>query len=247
MTTPTTAKQGRPSAPNKAAKRRSALVPVSGATEERRKPIPQDLLPERGLIGEVRIEAGPVFSPESRLRVRGLNVRSSADAATMPQGHRDRVAASFDTLVGALMPTLSEMDPVPYAIVQQAQRRAALRTELLASGAYTYRALAEGRAMKDTAVRQWVRRARERYDLFTVGHDNETLVPAFLLDADLMPRPEFRQVIEVLIEAGEGTWGLWAWFTHPTSWLDGAVPAVLITQEPEAVLEAARNRASNAA
>ncbi len=222
-------------------------MPVSGGTEERLEPVPRGVLAEHGAIGEVRTEAGPAFSPESKLLVRGLYVRSAADAATMPQRHRERVAAGFDTLVGLLMPTLSEMDPVPHAIVQQAQRRAALRAELLASGAYTYRALAEGRAMKETAVRQWVRRARERYDLFTVEHDNETLVPAFLLDADLVPQPEFREVIKVLTEAGEGTWGLWAWLTHPTSWLDGAVPALLIAQEPEAVLEAARNRASNAA
>lgn len=245
--TAATSKHRRTGAANKNADRAKTLVPVSGGTEEPLPPVPRDILAEQGLIGGLRIEAGPAFSPESKLVVKGLNVHSSGDEATMAQRHRDRVAAGFDTLVGALMPTLSEMDPVPYAIVQQAQRRAGLRTELLASGAYTYRALAEGRAMKETAVRQWVRRARERYDLFTVEHDNETLVPALLLDTDLVPQAEFRGVIKVLTEAGEGSWGLWAWLTHPTSWLDGAVPALLIAQEPEAVLEAARKRASNAA
>jgi transposase-like protein len=160
---------------------------------------------------------------------------------------RERVAASFDILVGQMVPSLAEMDPVPYAIVQQAQRRAALRTELLASGAYTYRALAEGRGMTGASLRQWVRRARERHELFTVDHDNESLVPALLLDADLAPRPEFRQVIDVLTEAGEDGWSLWAWLVHPTPWLDGTVPAVLLFQAPEAVLDAARRRASNAA
>jgi len=180
------------------------------------------------------------------MKLRNLDVSSPGATATEERGHRERVASNFDTLVGQLMPSLSEVDPVPYAIVQQAQRRAALRTELLASGAYTYRSLAEGRAMSGPAVRQWVRRARERYDLFTVEHDNETLVPALLLDADLAPRPEFRSAVQVLAEAGEDGWGLWAWLVHPTPWLDGAVPAVLLFEQPDVVLDAARRRASNA-
>lgn len=36
--------------------------------------------PERGPIGEIRIEAGPAFSPATRLRVRGLNVLAQAAA-----------------------------------------------------------------------------------------------------------------------------------------------------------------------
>lgn len=80
----------------------------------------------------------------------------------------------------------------------------------------------------------------------TVEHENETLIPALLLDADLVPRPEFRAVIAVLAEAGEDGWGLWAWLVHPTSWLDGRVPAALLFKEPKVVLDAARSRASNA-
>lgn len=161
-------------------------------------------------------------------------------------GQRERVASNFHILVGQLMPTLAEMDPVPYAIVQQAQRRAALRSQLLATGAFTYRALSEGRGMNPATVRQWVRRARDRYEVFTVEHDNETLLPALLLDADLLPRPEFKAVVEVLTEAGEDSWGLWAWLVNPTPWLDGAIPAVLLFEEPDVVLDVARRRASNA-
>lgn len=132
-------------------------------------------------------------------------------------------------------------------LLQQAQRRAELRAQLLASGAYTYPALAEGRGMKEPALRQWVRRARERYVIFTVEQDNETLVPAFLLDADLSPRPELAEVIRALAEAGEDGWGLWAWLTGPTPWLDGDVPVELLAKDPGRVLEATRRRASNAA
>ena len=161
--------------------------------------------------------------------------------------HARRVAHVFNTLVSQMMPSLAEMDPVPNAMVQQAQRRAALRTELLATGAVSYRGLAVGRAVSPAAVRQWVRRARDRSEIFTVDHDGEAFIPVLLLDADLAPRPEFRPVIEVRTEAGEDGWGLWAWLVHPTPWLDGAVPAELLFSQPEAVLDAARRRATNAA
>ena len=161
--------------------------------------------------------------------------------------HQERVAANFDALVAAMMPSLSEADVVPAAMVAQAQRRAELRSELLASGAFTYKALADGRRMTAANLRQWVRRARDRFELFTVEHDNETLVPAFLLDADLLPRPAFQPVIAALAGAGEDGWGLWAWLVRPTSWLDGKVPAEVLERNPEAVLRAAQDRASNAA
>lgn len=161
--------------------------------------------------------------------------------------HQQRVATNFDSLVAAMMPSLSEADIVPVAMVAQAQRRAELRSKLLASGAFTYKALAEGRRMSASNLRQWVRRARERFELFTVEHDNETLVPAFLLDADLLPRPAFQPVIATLATAGEDGWGLWAWLVYPTSWLDGKVPAGELARNPEAVLRAAQDRASNSA
>lgn len=47
------------------------------SAQDRREVDPVDL-PERGLIGEIRIEAGPAFSPTTRLRVRGLNVLAQA-------------------------------------------------------------------------------------------------------------------------------------------------------------------------
>jgi len=154
------------------------------------------------------------------------------------------VTANFDAIVEQLMPSLAETDPVPHAVVSQAQRRAALRTELLATGAFTYRALAEGRGSSSANVRQWVRRARERHELFTVDHDNQTLVPAVLLDEELSPRPEFKRVISPLSEAGEDGWGLWAWLVNPSPWLDGAVPAAELFRRPEVVIEAAQARAA---
>jgi hypothetical protein len=48
-------------------------------------------LPKQGLIGEIRIEAGPAFSPATRLRVRGLNVLAQAAAP-----EKEKVSITLD-------------------------------------------------------------------------------------------------------------------------------------------------------
>ena len=53
-----------------------------------------------------------------------------------------------------------ELDPVTAAMAAQAQLRAALGTELLGTGALSYKELAQGRQVTAATVRQWVRRAQ---------------------------------------------------------------------------------------
>lgn len=48
-------------------------------------------LPQHGMMGEIRIEAGPAFSAATRLRVRGLNVRSQAAAQ-----EKEKVSLTLD-------------------------------------------------------------------------------------------------------------------------------------------------------
>ena len=171
----------------------------------------------------------------------------ASTTAALDRVHEDRAAALRTRLTESLTPTLAELDPVPHATIEQAKRRAALRTRLLASGALTLAALAEGRGQSAPAVRQWVHRARQRGALFTVKHDGETLVPAFLLDEDLDPQPQYGGAIEALTTVGSDGWALWAWFTSPSGWLDGGVPAEHALVDAGAVTIAAERRASNAA
>jgi hypothetical protein len=160
---------------------------------------------------------------------------------------RRRTVGARQELVASLTPSLAELDPVPHAAVEQARRLAALRSELLASGAFTYESLADGRGATPAAVRQFVSRARARNELFTVSHDGETLVPSFLLDAELSPRLRLRPIIETLRAAGEDGWALWAWFLTPSGWLGGQRPLDLVDDNPTMVAEAAQRRVSNAA
>jgi hypothetical protein len=55
-------------------------------------------LPERGLIGGIRVDAGPAFTPATRLRVRGLNVLTQAAVQ-----EKEKVSLTLDkSLVGEI-------------------------------------------------------------------------------------------------------------------------------------------------
>lgn len=150
-------------------------------------------------------------------------------------------------LARTLGPSLVDVDPVPYATVEQARRLAAVRTSLLRAGAYSTAVIAHEKGITANNARQWISRNRRTGRLFTVTHEGETLVPAFLLDDRLEPKREIQPAIAALREAGEDGWALWAWFGMPSSWVGGKVPAELVTTEPEIVADAARQRAAAAA
>lgn len=165
--------------------------------------------------------------------------------AAVLQGRR--VPRARLELAKVLGPSLGEFEPVPYATVEQARRLAALRASLLRSGAWSTAAIAKARGMTTSNARQWVSRHRKAHRIFTVTHEGETLVPAFLLDEELEPRPAAQEPIRLLHEAGEDGWALWAWFATPTAWVGGRVPAELLASEPDLVARAARLRAAAAA
>jgi len=150
-------------------------------------------------------------------------------------------------LARALGPSLADLDPVPYATVEQARRLSALRGSLLRQGALSTAAIADVRGMTPNNARQWISRNRKAFRLFTVTHDGETLVPAFLLDEQLDPRPEAHEPVRAIREAGDDGWALWAWFATPSAWLGGRVPAEVLDTAPQLVAEAARQRSSSAA
>jgi hypothetical protein len=175
--------------------------------------------------------------------VRGMVYRMVQSALLQ----RRRVPGARLELAKVLGPPLGELDPVPYATVEQARRLAALRTALLRDGAWSTAAIAEARGITTSNARQWVSRHRKAHRIFTVAHEGETLVPAFLLDEDLEPRRAAREPIRCLREAGEDGWALWAWFATPSAWVGGRIPVELLASEPELVAQAARLRAAAAA
>ncbi len=189
----------------------------------------------------------PVTDPKKRPAPRAAKPRVRQprhEESTAPGPIVDDRTRSL--LAQAFTPAWSDIDPVPWATVEQARRLGAVKAELLRSGAFTYKALAQGWDARVETARQRVARARERNELFTVTHDGETIVPAFLLDSTMNLRPELHAPIAVLRDAGEDGWALWAWFTQPSAWLDGAVPSDLAHGDAEQVAAAATRRAAAA-
>jgi hypothetical protein len=183
---------------------------------------------------EYDLSEGDVRNLLSRLVQAGLLQERKAPEA------RERLAR-------ALGPSLGDLDPVPHATVEQARRLAALRASLLREGALSTAAIAQARGMTPNNARQWISRHRKAHRLFTVNHEGEALVPAFLLDGDLEPKPEAREALRALREAGEDGWALWAWFAEPSAWLGGRRPSEVLSTDPDLVGEVARRRAASAA
>ena len=154
---------------------------------------------------------------------------------------------SRQALARALGPSLVDLDPVPRATVEQARRLAGLRASLLRQGALTTAAIAKARRMAPNNARQWLSRHRRAHRLFTVRHEGETLVPAFLLDEEFEPTGRAVEAIRALRRAGEDGWALWAWFATPSAWLGGRLPADVLKSDPELVAKSARQRAESAA
>ncbi len=179
----------------------------------------------------------------SETRVRNLLYRM-AQAGLLQER---RAPDARKELARALGPSAADLDPVPYATVEQARRLAALRATLLRNGAFSTAAIAAARDTTSNNVRQWVSRHRKTNRLFTVIQDGETLVPAFLLDDQFEPRLEPQEAIKALRTAGEDGWALWAWFATPSPWLGGRVPTDVLDADPELVAESARQRAAAAA
>jgi hypothetical protein len=158
-----------------------------------------------------------------------------------------RSPAARRDLAKTLGPSLTDLDPVPFATLEQARRLSALRTMLLASGALSMEALADARGITANNARQWVSRHRKADRIFTVSYEGESLIPAFLLNDVFDPRPEVQEPIRLLHGAGEDGWALWTWFATPSAWVGGYVPAELLVTNPSLVSAAARQRAATAA
>ena len=185
----------------------------------------------RGVAAETDISESDVRNLLYRLIQAGLLQERKA-----PEARRE--------LARTLGPSLAELDPVPYATVEQARRLATLRASLLRKGALSTATIAETRGMTPNNARQWISRHRRSQRLFTVTHQGETLVPALLLDEELEPKPGATEAIKALREAGEDGWALWAWFATPSAWLGGRVPGELLDSDPALVAKSARQRAA---
>lgn len=135
--------------------------------------------------------------------------------------------------------TVAQVQALPAASVAQARRVAALREWLLATPYETVSSLREATGKSRDNLHVWLSRQRDAHRLFTVSHENTTVVPAFQFNGEYQPRAALRPVLQVLDQAGLSEWGLWSWFCTASGWLDGEVAAEVLEREPGLVQWAA--------
>lgn len=132
---------------------------------------------------------------------------------------------------------------VPVTLVQL-RRKAQVRATLTASPWHTYESLADLRGATVSATRFAVHKASNAGELLVVprGEGEESIVPAFQLDATGVTRPELVPVLQALAGPTVDAWATWAWLTQPVALLGGGIPADLASDPAEApvVLRAAQ-------
>ena len=202
----------------------------------------RDVIAVANLAGEPPADAKEQPDPRRAAAINRLEHMLTAVARVQA----DEAAVNRRNLVRAMM--IAEVDPIPAETVAQARRLARQREHLLATGAYTTEAMRELRGdEKSSTTHTWLSRRRKANQLFTVTHDNSTLVPAFQLDDDGRPRKAIAEVLEALAPAQLGEWATWSWFTSGSPWLGGRAPAEVLGGDPARVAQAASRFASNAA
>jgi murein L,D-transpeptidase YcbB/YkuD len=130
------------------------------------------------------------------------------------------------------------------ATQRQALKNAELRSRLLdEEGAETYESLAALRDSSESSTRTWVARQRSKEVLFTVEVHGRTLIPSLQLTEAGGLDPQISPLVEQLVSAGLGPWGVWSWLTAPEGRLSGDIPADVAWTEPARALRAAERYA----
>lgn len=132
---------------------------------------------------------------------------------------------------------------IPLSLVQL-RRKAKRRAELLASPWFTYESLAQAWGITVSAARFAVHKASNAGELLVVprGEDEESIVPAFQLDASGHVREELIPVLQTLAGPTVDAWATWSWLTGPVALLSGDIPAEVVRDPEDApiVLRAAQ-------
>lgn len=145
----------------------------------------------------------------------------------------------IESLIESMLPE----DPpgVPStALVLQAQRNAAARTELLREFGYlTAEQIADLRASKAANRSALAGRWRGEGLVFSVDWRGRRLYPAFQFDGDGAPLPVIADVLRALPSDRMSEWETALWWTAANGWLEGARPVDLLDEHPGRVVAAA--------
>jgi hypothetical protein len=149
-----------------------------------------------------------------------------------------RQNGAYRDVLDALAP--KDRGPLSAAAVLQARRNAKARSDLLEEfPALTSAEVADAANSRATNRASLANRWRDERKVFAIRVGDQQLYPAFQFDDDGRPLEAVTAALQHLSRGRLNDWQTALWFTTPTGWLGGRRPVDLLSEEPEAVLEAA--------
>lgn len=163
---------------------------------------------------------------------------SSANALARAMAEWSRQHGSYREVLDALAP--KDRGFLSAAAVLQARRNAEARRDFLGEfPALTSSEVADAANSRATNRASLANRWRDEGKVFAVRVGDQQLYPAFQFDAHGRPLEVIAGVLKHLSEGDLNDWQTALWFTSPTDRLGGQRPVDVLSDQPDAVVEAA--------
>jgi hypothetical protein len=166
--------------------------------------------------------------------VAGPSASALATAIRDWNRHQD----AYREVLEALAP--KERGSLSAAAVLQARRNAeARRTFLDEFPALTSSEVADAAQSRAANRASLANRWRDEGKVFAIRVGDQQLYPEFQFDDRWRPRNALAGVLSYLSQGGLSDWQTALWFTSPSGWLGGRRPVDLLSDQPDAVTDAA--------
>jgi hypothetical protein len=167
---------------------------------------------------------------------------ASANALARAMTEWSRQQNAYRDVLEALAP--KDRGSLSAAAVLQARRNAEARRAFLEEfPGLTSSEVADAAHSRAANRASLANRWRDEGKVFAIRVGDQQLYPAFQFDAHGRPLEVIARVLEHLGESELDDWQTALWFTSPTGWLGGQRPVDLLSDQPDAVGEAASREA----
>lgn len=192
-----------------------------------------------GVLLEVARANGKVSVAELGESEAALFAGPEVKALATAVGEWERRGGAYQDVIDALTPT--ERGPLSAASVQQARRNAVARGELLEEfSALTSSEVAAAAGSRAANRASLANRWRDEGRVFAVRVGDQLLYPGFQFGEDGRPLEVIGAALRELAPVRPTEWQTALWFTTPDGFIGDRRPVDLLTENPKAVIDAAR-------
>lgn len=190
----------------------------------------------KGGVREKRaLQLPGISGEEAKAFLVGIDLMAQAFNAQLKSVPEDKISG----LVSMLIP----QKPASPGILREAKLLAKGKTRILHSGDWmTAQEVVELAQFKTVNARAQPAKWKRAGKIFALRHEGIDYFPAYGLDplTGYRPRHDVAEVVTILGRKKDG-WGMALWFGSSNSMLAGKLPKDVLKDDPEAVVEAARD------